>query len=85
MTKKEIKFPKKPGTVPAAADEWVSSSRGTDAAASVVPAKPEEATKRLTLDIPESLHARVKSQCAKRGKKMVDEITALLEKTYPAE
>jgi hypothetical protein len=35
--------------------------------------------KRLTLDIPEELHARIKSQCALRRTKMVDEIRAILE------
>ena len=39
--------------------------------------------KRLTIDIPESLHTRVKSQCAKRGAKMADEIRALLEAHFP--
>jgi hypothetical protein len=37
--------------------------------------------KRLTLDIPESLHRLIKSQCASRGNKIVDEIK-LLEKKY---
>jgi hypothetical protein len=86
MSKKEIRFTKKPGTPPPAAEAWVNSSRGTDAAAaSDEPVKPEEPTKRLTLDIPESLHARVKSQCAKRGSKMVDEIRLLLETNFPVE
>ena len=39
--------------------------------------------KRLTIDIPERLHTRVKSQCAKRGTKMADEIRALLETHFP--
>ena len=42
-----------------------------------------EATKRLTLDIPASLHARIKATCALRGTKMVDELRELLEKHYP--
>ncbi len=42
-----------------------------------------EKPKRLTLEIPTELHRRVKSQCAARGTKMIDEITALLDKNFP--
>lgn len=38
--------------------------------------------KRFTVDVPESLHRRIKAQCAMRGTKMADEIRALLEKHY---
>ena len=41
-----------------------------------------ESTKRLTLDIPAGLHARIKAACAMRGTKMVDEITTLLEEKF---
>ena len=41
-----------------------------------------EPTKRLTLDIPAGLHGRIKSACALRGTKMVDEITAMLAEKY---
>lgn len=51
------------------ADQWVDN-RAT------------EATKRLTLDIPSSLHGRIKSQCALRGEKMVDVIRELLEEHF---
>ena len=41
---------------------------------------PDGATmKRLTIDVPESLHAQIKSRCALKGVKMADEIRALLE------
>lgn len=42
-----------------------------------------EETKRLTLDIPASLHRRIKATCAQRGVKMVDEIRELLAKHFP--
>lgn len=42
-----------------------------------------EPLKRLTIDIPKGLHARIKSQCALRGTKMVEEIRLLLEEAYP--
>lgn len=39
-----------------------------------------EAMKRLTVDIPTRLHAKLKARCAMRGTKMVDEIREWLEK-----
>lgn len=86
MSKKEIKFTKRPGAAPAPvnADSWVNASIDRESLAKPeVPALPEEVMKRLTIDIPESLHTRVKSQCAKRGAKMADEIRALLESHFP--
>lgn len=41
-----------------------------------------ETMKRLTIDIPESLHREIKKQCAERGKKMVDEVRELLLQKY---
>ena len=41
--------------------------------------------KRLTIDVPLSLHRRLKLSCVKRGHKMADEIRALLEQHYQAE
>jgi hypothetical protein len=38
--------------------------------------------KRLTIDVPASLHARIKSQCALRGVKRADEVRELLEKHF---
>jgi hypothetical protein len=59
----------------ASADAWVGK-RSLEAA--------PEPLKRLTLDIPASLHARIKSTCAMEGKKMVEEITVLLKEKWPA-
>jgi|GEM_PF-4553663 len=47
----------------------------------VLPAK-REPTKRLTIEIPESLHRLVKVQCAKHGTSMYEEIRAVLESAY---
>lgn len=41
-------------------------------------------TKRLTLDLDEDLHRRIKLACTIRGSSMVEEITKLLEKAFPA-
>ncbi len=61
----------KPAT--AAADAWVESrSNGSE----------PEPMKRLTIDIPESLHRAIKTQCASRGAKIADEVRELLLKKY---
>lgn len=52
-------------------DEWVKS-------------RETETMKRLTIDIPVSLHTRIKSQCALRGVKMADQVRELLEKQFPS-
>ena len=73
MAQKRVPLTTKPRPTvepPASADQWVES-------------RTTEATKRLTIDIPGSLHARIKSTCALRGVKMADEIRELLEKHFP--
>ena len=44
-----------------------------------------EPMKRLTLDVPASLHARIKATCAMRGQKMNEVLLALLEEQFPKE
>lgn len=70
MTKK-VAFGPKP-TLAVTPDQWVERRA------------PEERMKRLTIDIPVSLHVRIKTQCASRGTKMADEIRALLEERFPS-
>ena len=41
-----------------------------------------ESMKRLTIDIPETLHRAIKIQCAVRGTKIADEVRELLQKKY---
>ena len=74
MTTKKISIGTKPTNKPASvdADSWVDNREA---------GKPEK-IKRLTLDIPESLHREIKSQCASRGSKIADEIRALLIQKY---
>ena len=43
-----------------------------------------EGKKRLTVDIPASLHARIKSRCAAEGYKMTDRVLEILEREFPA-
>ena len=58
---------------PAAVDTWVESRAADNAQGSM---------KRLTIDIPESLHRAIKSQCAMRGTKIADEVRELLLQKY---
>jgi hypothetical protein len=62
---------------PASADAWVK------AAPEPAVAMPAEPMKRFTLDVPLSLHARVKVACAERGLKMADVLRDLLEREFP--
>jgi predicted DNA binding CopG/RHH family protein len=75
MTGKKVTFGgKPPPTSVATPDDWVTSR--------VIPETepvPEVKMKRLTLDVSEELHRKIKSACANRGVKMADEIRALLE------
>lgn len=76
-------------------DNWVTNRPSPDVvedrpSASVTPlhepevvTEPAEAMKRFTIDVSESLHKRIKSQCAMRGVKMADVIRELLEKEFP--
>lgn len=79
MSKKVSFAPKPTAKTP---DQWV---QGTAASA---PAKKGQGTaqaetmKRFTIDVPTSLHARIKIACAQRGTKMADEIRTLLEKHF---
>jgi hypothetical protein len=45
----------------------------------------KESIKRLTIDIPEELHRRVKSGCALRGEKIADVVRELLEQRFPTD
>jgi ParG protein len=41
---------------------------------------PAERSKRLSLDLPESVHTRFKTACSATGRKMVSEIQAFIER-----
>ena len=72
---KKITFGGKPAPQSVSPDDWVES-RKTEATA--------EKMKRLTFDVSEALHRRIKTQCAGKGVKMTDELRALLEERFPA-
>jgi hypothetical protein len=77
---KKVTFAAKPTAKPAAsADNWVENRVTNE-----TPANPETVDmKRLTFDIPEPLHRRIKTHCASQGLKMTDELRLLLEKHFP--
>lgn len=58
--------------LPPSADDWVKA-RG----------RSTETMKRLTIDVPLSLHKRIKSQCALQESRMADVIRELLEQRFP--
>lgn len=60
---------KQAATSGAAVDAWVAERQSRES----------EKMKRLTIDVSESLHRRIKSGCAQRGVKMADAIRGLLE------
>ncbi len=57
---------------PANPDDWVNDRELSD-----------DKKKRLTIDIPVSLHKRVKSQCALRNVRMADIVRDMLEQEFP--
>jgi predicted DNA binding CopG/RHH family protein len=70
------------------AEEWINEGveshlqpapGSTPAAASA----PVERMKRLTIEVPESLHTRVKVGCAKKGLKISDEVREMLSERFP--
>ncbi|MGZ8220076.1 MAG: hypothetical protein ACXWT0_00360 [Methylobacter sp.] len=73
--KKRVVIGKRPTAikpVPENADDWVDKREVVE----------EEGIKRLTIDIPESLHREIKAQCAMRGAKIADEVRVLLMQKY---
>lgn len=58
MSTKTIPF-KQPAALPKPAEAWVGTAE-----TAVKASKPDLPTKRLTVDVPEDLHRRIKVQCA---------------------
>lgn len=69
------------------ADKWVHGDTAAPAPAPAAPAvsvvaPTREPTLRLTLDIPERLHRRMKSKSATTGVPIVAEVTQVLDQHY---
>ncbi len=71
---KKINFTGKPSSSNSNVDNWVEKRE-------IVPV---ERTKRLTIDVPLSLHKRIKTQCAVGELVMADVIREILEERFPA-
>jgi predicted DNA binding CopG/RHH family protein len=83
MPQKKVNFNTKPKQEkPINVDEWVVNR---DLKAVDSKSQLEEAAikmKRLTLDIPESLHRAIKKKAVEDGETMADQLRSLLEKHY---
>lgn len=83
MPQKKVSFNAKPKQEkPINVDEWVVNR---DLKAIDSKSQREEAAikmKRLTLDIPESLHRAIKKKAVEDGETMADQLRSLLEKHY---
>jgi predicted DNA binding CopG/RHH family protein len=64
----------------AEADAWVKDRKP---AATATATAEGETMKRLTIDVSESLHKRIKTYCAANGLIMADEIRSILEEKFP--
>lgn len=76
MSTKKVQIGTRPVSslaVPVTADAWVASRIDGDT---------PESMKRLTIDVPESLHRQIKMACASRGTKIADEVRELLLQKY---
>ena len=74
MSKKDLAFKPaaKTSTTP---EEWIEKRDK--------PAAPVEPTKRLTVDIPQSLHKRIRLACIERDEVMADAIREILQAAFP--
>jgi hypothetical protein len=71
---KKVAFGSKPsnGSKSGSPDDWVHAREGVT-----------EPTKRLTIDIPKSLHKRVKTGCAIEDLDMAEVVREFLEQRFP--
>ncbi|KRB18270.1 hypothetical protein ASD99_31055 [Mesorhizobium sp. Root695] len=92
MSRKTVPFnmPTKAAPLPPASDAWVGTAtndvpegKGAKVTQLKPAPAPAEAMKRFTIDVTESLHKRIKGQCAMRGVNMADTIREMLEKAFP--
>lgn len=76
MKKVAFKMPK----AATGADQWVASTTRNDRERPSAAAVP---MKRFTLDVPDELHKRIKTQCAMKGLKMAEFMREVLEREFP--
>lgn len=79
MNLKTVPF-RQPTPLAKPAEDWVGAPVPPAPAKSATPDAP---TKRLTVDIPEDLHRRIKVHCAGKGIQITDIVRDLLTKEFP--
>lgn len=73
--------PKQPSTDAIEAFERGGTGHDQSARLAAVPAAaPTEPTKRLSIDLPASVHTRFKTACSATGRKMVGEVQEFIER-----
>jgi predicted DNA binding CopG/RHH family protein len=83
MPQKKVSFNAKPKQEkPINVDEWVVNRDLKTVDSKLEPAEISIKMKRLTLDIPESLHRAIKKKAVEDGETMADQLRSLLEKHY---
>lgn len=80
MSTKSIPFKPIAANALVSAEDWISQPQGS---ATTAP-KSETPTKRLTIDVPEDLHRRMKVRCASDGTQMSDVVRDMLLREFPA-
>ena len=65
-------------------DQWVGDGVERHVTEHVTEAVESKPMKRFTIDVPVSLHKRIKTQCAADGIKMADMLREMLEARFPA-
>lgn len=68
------------GKKPAAAQKAMAPAADIDR---LVTGQKAVVTRRLNLNIPATLHARIKAQCALEGRDMTEALIEMLEARYP--
>ena len=83
MPAKKVSFNAKPKQEkPANIDEWVADRDSKTVNPKSSSGEAPEKIKRLTLDIPESLHRAIKKKAVEDGETMADQLRSLLEAHY---
>ncbi len=83
MPAKKVSFNAKPKQEkPANVDEWVANRDSKTVNSKSPSEEAPEKIKRLTLDIPESLHRAIKKKAVEDGETMADQLRSLLEEHY---
>ena len=83
MPQKKVNFNAKPKKdKPVNVDEWVVNRDSKAVDSKSKPEETSEKIKRLTLDIPESLHRAIKKKAVEDGETMADQLRSLLEEHY---